>query len=209
MKENLSKIDNWLQKNAERILKYTLCKPATVENFEELEKLVGQSLPNDFKELYLWHNGSDHSKNFGSLFYGFEFLSLTDVVQEYTFFQELQTESDLNAELKTQDGIILNEPKNWVKFCSDGSRSGLYLNMDSETSNQIIFVDLDYHIAFIVADSLAELVSTTISDMEKGLYYLAEDALEDGNHWLNTVLEIDVLNWHRSERWTIGNKLTD
>jgi len=57
MKENFEKIENWLKENAKKILELSLQKPATQDEISELEKIAGKELPDDFKELYLWHNG--------------------------------------------------------------------------------------------------------------------------------------------------------
>ncbi len=68
MKENLEKIENWLRDNANKIFELSLQNPATENEIKELEKTIGKELPNDFKELYFWHNGLNDEENFGSLF---------------------------------------------------------------------------------------------------------------------------------------------
>jgi cell wall assembly regulator SMI1 len=68
MKQNFEQIENWLKENAEKIAEFSLQKPATENEINELEKTIGKDLPSDFKELYLWHNGLNDEENLEAFF---------------------------------------------------------------------------------------------------------------------------------------------
>ncbi len=205
MQENLLKIDKWLAENAKRI---KLNPPTDKETIDQFEKNIGKSLPSDFKELYLWHDGINHSENMGNLFYAYDFWSLEQCQSHYSDHLELVKSNDIV--LKTEDKINPKSQKEWIQFTHDGSRSGFYLDLaptDKGNYGQIVLIDYDYDIAFVVADSITTLVKQTIDDMKKGLYFLHEDALDDDVDFLEVDQKIDILNWHKSERWKIGNEL--
>ena len=80
----------------------------------------------------------------------------------------------------------------------------MYLDLaptESGKIGQIIFVDHEYSVAILVADSMFALVQQFSEDLQQGLYHLNEDALEDDNEFLETDVSIDLVNWHNSTRW--------
>ncbi len=205
MKKNLEKIEHWLLENAEKIIELSLQKPAVRNEINELEKITGKELPDDFKELYLWHNGLSGDENFGSLFYGMDFFPIDRIIEDYTYRKEQY--ALMNMLLKKADKEI--DPANiynisWIKFAFDGSHTSMYLDLAPGTHGnygQIIFIDDEYETGILVADSAAELIETFKNDLENNLYYLDEDALKDGNHYLTTDPKIDIINWETSEKW--------
>lgn len=66
---------------------------------------------------------------------------------------------------------------------------------------QIIFIDMEYEVGILVADSMTQLIENFLSDLEHGLYQLNEEALEDDNEFLECDESIDLINWHNSEKW--------
>lgn len=209
MQKDLEQIEQWLKKNAKKIYQHSLNQPASQEQLNELESLIGGNLPNDFKVLYQWHNGLNHDKNFGSLFYGYDFWDLNKVIENYkSNLDDKEYRSDVVSYLDDFDKEInpqgfIDNPK-WIQFTHDGSRTGFYLDLNpSEHGHygQVIFIDFDYNVSLIVANSVTDLIKQVNSDMQAGHYQLSEDALEDGNHYLEVDREIDILNHHSSERW--------
>jgi len=202
---DFEKIDNWIQINAERIGKFSLQQPASNEQIQELEQLIGQPLPQDFKRLYQWHNGLNDEENFGSLFFGMDFFSIDGIIAEFNYRQ--QNAADENIVLKTVDKGInpldIYNP-NWLKFAFDGAHTGLYLDLSPTaegTYGQILFIDDEYEIGILVADSTNKLVSDFANDLEANLYSLDAEALDDGNHYLEADSTIDIVNWQDSEKW--------
>lgn len=206
MKENLEEIENWLRENANKIFEYSLQSPATKNEIKNLEDTIEKPLPNDFKELYLWHNGLNDEENFGSLFYGMDFLPIERIITEY--LEKKENYSQQTFPLKKVDTEINPENINninWIKFAFDGAHTGLYLDLLPNIGGkfgQVIFIDDEYETGILVASSTESLVANFIEDLENNRYYLAEDALEDDNHHLTTVPEIDIVNWESSGKWT-------
>lgn len=202
MKENLKFIELWLHKHAKRIIGQSLNSPVVVLDLDNFEKETNLELPQDFKDLYLWHNGMNDTENLGSLFQGMEFLSLKDIENKRDIDLENQQFSLDYADPEINSHNSHNQK--WIVFAHDGGRTGLYLDLDPTEKGklgQIIFIDHDYDVGILVADSIAELVKQFLTDLEDNLYFLNEDALEDGNEFLETDSTIDIINWHNSKRW--------
>lgn len=205
MKTVYKKIETWLEEKAGKIIEFSLQKPATEDQINELEAVTGKKLPDDFKELYFWHNGLNDEENFGSLFYGMDFFPVERIISDHVSEQKNHP-SEKIALIKADRGI---DPENmhnadWLKFAFDGSHTGLYLDLAPAVDGkygQIIFIDHEYEVGILVADSTAELVQNFQDDLENSLYDLEEDALEDGNHYLDTDPRIDIVNWEMSETW--------
>lgn len=205
MKHNFDKIESWLRGNASKILELSLQKPATEDMITALEKEIGNILPDDFKELYLWHNGLSDEHNFGSLFYGMDFFSIDQIIAEYLYKKENYAHE--NIPLKAADeGIDASNIYNidWIKFAFDGSHTSLCIDLAPTIKGnygQIIFIDDEYERGILVANSTRELVINFKNDLENGLYQLDDDAMEDKNHYLTADQKIDIINWESSEIW--------
>lgn len=82
MQNNLQRIEQWLSQHAAKIKQDSLNPPATLQQLNELEQLIKQSLPEDFKALYLWHNGLSDERNLGNLFYAMDFFPIEQVIEQ-------------------------------------------------------------------------------------------------------------------------------
>ena len=85
---------------------------------------------------------------------------------------------------RAQSGIDAHNAfnSNWIKFVGDGAAAGLYLDLAPTAQGQygqIIFIDEQDEIAWIVADSVQQLIEGFYADLQQGCYQLDEDALED------------------------------
>lgn len=201
MNENLRKIDTWLQEHAPKIFELSLNPPATAEELDNFEGYLGCELPQDFKDLYYWHNGMNDEDNMGSLFQGMEFLSLENIKVQRSGFEDEEAPLEHTDPQVKKDNVFNNK---WIKFSHDGGRTGLYLDLDPTelgTVGQIIFVDIDYDVGFFVAKSITDLVSVFLNDLNNQLYFLSEDALDDDQEFLEANSTIDIVNWNNSERW--------
>lgn len=205
MHDTLTAIDRWLAQHAAKILQYSLNPPAELTALHTLEQLSGFALPQSFNTLYQWHNGLDDQENIGNLCYGMSFLSLE---QMSAYREEQKDLYGLNFELEHCDVQIKSDNAHhlgWLKFAENGARTGLYLDFDPTaqgTIEQVIFVDHDFDIALVVADSVEHMMQQFLHDLQQGLYQLHPDALEDDQHFLEPDQQIDLMNWHKSERWS-------
>ena len=199
-----SSINDWLNVNAPKIAG-NLNPPATDEQIAATEAEIGIKMPDDWRQLYKTHNGMNHDSNFGSLFYGIEFLSLDKVKSEYESSVDLSADSKFpvkstNASINTSD---MNNPK-WIALAHDGSGNMIRVDMDpgeNGQSGQVIFADIDSDVVILLAASIDQFLHNFAADLQSGKYHLAEDALKEGDEYLNCVPEIDVINWVSSPKW--------
>ena len=197
MNENFQRIEKWLNDNASKILKQSLQDPATSDEMFELEQTIGKNIPDDFKALYLWHNGLSDDENFGSLFFGIDFFPIDRIISDYIDKKENYSTEAFpldKSDPEIDPSNIYNN--NWIKFAFDGSHTGLYLDLSPSTNGtygQIIFIDDEYSAGILVAKSATTLIANFAEDLTKNL--------EDGNHYLATDPKIDIVNWEMSDRW--------
>ena len=196
-------IDKWLKNNANDIFN-ALNKPAKENEIAKVSELINLTLPNDFKKLYLVHNGLDDSK-MANLFYGFTFNSIKKIINDINLFSTLKNN---NETLRYADKGINNTyifSNNRIPIGSDSSHCFICLDLNPShegTYGQIILLDTEYNIALLLASSISELLSIFVNDLKNNKYYLAEDALEDEVEWLTPIDEIDVNNWWKISRWS-------
>jgi cell wall assembly regulator SMI1 len=203
---SLNRITGWLTHNAPRIVEYSLNKPATETEVLRLEQAFKKELPGDFISLYKTYNGINGEENMGNFFYGMLFLTIDSILADQEF--RLTQSKDIGIiPLKHFDkeinGTDFYNP-NWIALSFDGSRSYLRLDLSPSATGkygQVIFVDGEYNVALLIADSIGALINNFANDLDNGLYSLNEEALEDGQHFLETVAGIDIVNWHNIEQW--------
>lgn len=197
------RIHNWLESNAPKIMA-NLNPPATELELTEAEKSLNQAMPREWHEVYGTHNGMNSTANLGSLFFGMQFLPLDAVLREY----ELSNVSGhdpipvraADSGVRTED---IHNPK-WIAFAHDGGETLLRVDMapgDSGKIGQVIFTDHADNTVIQLAESLTDFMSQFADDLESGQYSLDKQALEDGDQFLACDPKIDVVNWHRTDRW--------
>lgn len=206
MDTSLQIIKQKLTEIAPRIIEFSLNEGATEHDFEQLETLVGKKLPADFKELYKTYNGTNDEENWGNFFYGMTFSSLAEIVANYDFRRQQSESANTRALEKFDHQIESSNVFNskWIQIGSDGSHCGLFVDLapgEIGCYGQIIFIDNEYNVGILVANSTSELVDNFAADLKNNLYYLEPDALEDGHHFLETAQHIDLVNWNNVDKW--------
>lgn len=203
---NLTRIIHWLTINAPGIVEFSLNEPATDEAISKLQNLFDKELPKDFINLYKTYNGMNDDENMGNFFHALSLLSIDNIIADKEF--RISQSKDLAPIPLTHfdkeiDGSNVYNP-NWVALCFDGSRSYLRIDLspsDKGTYGQVIFIDGDYNVGLLIANSITELIANFANDLDKGLYSLNEEALEDEQHFLEADAQIDIANWHKIEKW--------
>lgn len=204
MQKQLEYIQRWLEQHAPRIAIQSLNPAANNTQLEAFEAQISKQLPEDFKALYRWHDGMNEAQNLGSLFYGMEFLSLANIENRRMQLSDIVTELFILEYADPQINSSNAYHRDWIQFAHDGGRTGLYMDLaptGTGRSGQIIFIDHEYNVGILVANSLSDLLEQFCNDLQNDLYQLNEDALEDENEFLESDPSIDLVNWHMSERW--------
>jgi len=197
-------IEQWLKAHAPNLRQYSLQTAATTAQILHFEQVLAKPVPEDFKAFYLWHDGLSNLENCGSLFYAMDVYPIAQVEERYI---EKSDMVDQLVALKAADlGIDAHNAFNadWIKFAGDGDCTGLYLDLAPTAQGhygQVIFIDEELEIAFIVARSIKQLLEGFNADLQAGYYQLDQDALEDGHEFLQCDAAIDLTNWQFSQRW--------
>lgn len=197
------RIRDWLANNAPRILA-NLNPGASAAVLRETESRLGIEMPEEWRQLYGQHNGMNAEPNFGSLFFGMQFMPLQHVLDEQA--RASKAESGLRRVRAADKGIRehdIHNPK-WIGLAHDLGETQLRIDCDPDAigrGGQVIFTDHADDTAILVAPGIGDLLWDFVEDLHKGLYYLNQDALADGNHFLSCVPEIDIVNWSLSPRW--------
>jgi cell wall assembly regulator SMI1 len=198
----LLRINVWLRKNARRILNNSLNKGATEIDIDRLQKIVGQVLPVDLVHLYTSYNGMSDDQNIGNFFYGLDFIPLEEVISDVVRRSSSPIIPLGRADAAIDKKDMLN--RDWLLLAHDHSHASLRVDLTPTplgTVGQVIFIDEEYETGILMARSVDELIKNFANDLESGLYTLNQDALEDGNHYLEPDKKIDLVNWFSSERW--------
>jgi cell wall assembly regulator SMI1 len=203
IEESWHLIEAWLEANAPRI-RANLNPGASDAALDEAETALGITMPADWRTLYRVHDGMNDTGNFGSLFYGMQFMPLKRVLEEQSLSS---TATSAKVPVKSADrginSLDLNNPK-WIGLTHDYGDTQLRVDMDPGIdghSGQVIFTDQAYRVAILLAPNIADFLATFTAELEKGLYTLNPEALADGNHFLDCAKEIDIVNWSSSPRW--------
>lgn len=180
----------------------SLQQPVSDVLIQKLENLVKEKLPNDFIKLYKEHNGLDSNKlvNFA---YGIPFIPLEKSIKNIEFYKN-QYNNDI---LKYADSEIKNEytfSSKRIPIGDDNGTTLLCVDLDPSPKGifgQIILIDYEFNIAIKLNNSIEEYIKQFETDLIQNKYSLQEDALDDGNHWLDPIREIDPVNWYNSPTW--------
>ncbi|WP_428026756.1 SMI1/KNR4 family protein [Arcobacter sp.] len=206
----LEKIKALLDEKASKISD-SLQSPASETSIQKLEQLIDKKLPDDFIKLYKEHNGLNPDKlvNFA---YGIPFIPIEKSISHIELYKTQATNDILkyaDSEIKTD--YIFNH--NRIPIGDDCGTTYLCIDLDPSAEGligQIILIDYEYNIAIKLHDSISEYLQQFEADLINNKYSLQEDALDDGNHWLNPIREIDPVNWFNSPTWKhINDKIAN
>lgn len=196
------RIHTWLGEHAPKILN-TLNPGASNDEIAAAEKAIGVSLPVAWKDLYAQHNGLNSTSNQSNLFHALDFLPLKAVLTE----RELIAGGGAPEPVKAADaGIETHDIRNqhWVPIANDWGDVSILVDLQpgsGGTLGQVIATDLVYRVAIMLAPSMEAFIKNFADDLEQGLYSLNQEALADGNEFLDCAPEIDLSNWWKSPRW--------
>lgn len=162
IQENLKTMSNLIELNVNEQNYSVLNNTDSFRLFTELEDIIGYSLPDDFKELYLWHNELDCRENIGSLFLGMNILPIEQLVKEYDNNFNLY-----NLDFKGKDVIKLNPEFNkrkWIVFGYNETNKNLLLCLDLSPSSkgctgQVLIVDDKLLQVTVISKSITEFVA--------------------------------------------------
>jgi cell wall assembly regulator SMI1 len=174
IKESWSTIETWMKINIPEIFE-ALNPPASEANITELEKLIGQPLPEDYKELYRIHDGEGEIVG---AFIATPFSSLERVKINYKNWFDLFHEEGIQEAVSPlceshPEGAIQKTyiDLGWIAFTEDGGGNHLGVDLNpgpNGTYGQVINFGRDQEQKYVLAKSLSEFLAWFAARIEDG-----------------------------------------
>jgi len=190
-------LKQWLSVNIPEIVD-DLNEPATSDEIGKIENQLGVALPEDFKDMYLEHNGQSGEGDIQGVFYGLSFLSLEDVNEELIIWAEI-VDSGMNDDVCSKShvsGMIKENYANklWIPFAYDGGGNILGLDLDpgeKGTIGQVINFGADEDTKYVLASSFSKFMAWYVKELEKGNYRIKDQGFHTKKppteHFLDSV----------------------
>lgn len=161
----------------------SVCSGATREQVAELEALVGQRLPQDFRASYELYNGTDAGR---VLFYG-SLHSLAGISSEWQMYRKWQEEDGYGkganwkpAQLKSRE----IKPIWWsplrLPLTDNGGGDPVTLDLDpaaSGTRGQIIDFNHEVGPIKVLGTGMGDWLDRIAGELESGIHAYSEDSL--------------------------------
>lgn len=153
MKHQWERLEAWLKANNAALLG-DLNPPASDANIQTLEQKIGVKLPADFVECLKVHDGQRGRA--GSLFSKGRYLSLDQILSEWTVWQDLLEQGEFDDRSSAPDREIRGGwwRTGWIPFVSNGRGDHLCLDLDPSLSGsfgQVIEISHDFESRCLVS----------------------------------------------------------
>jgi len=167
------RIEAWLAAHARAIAK-SLRKGATTTEVARLEERLGVTLPKDFQESCVLHDGQKGEADLIPIGYGTYFLlPLRKIPGEQKIWHDVLKSGDfLGLQGQPDEGVASDwwNP-GWIPFASNGAGDNLCLDMaptSKGTSGQVIKVEHDKAERTLLARSFGEWLQGLAASLENG-----------------------------------------
>ncbi len=163
-------------------LEASLLPPADSEDIVGAEQAMNVSFPTELKQLYSLHNGEARSGP--GLFFGLQFLTLNEMVNEWKIWSDLHEEYvDMGDHYSIPSEWIKEQYINrqWIPFCHDGGGNHLGIDLDPGPEGvvgQVINFGRDEETKFVIARSIGEFIHFMHHTVTGGNYTVVQ---EDGS----------------------------
>ena len=176
MNKEFERFKQWLSLNYSDGL-IDLNPPATDYEIEELTKILGVELPNDFLDVLRTHNGQKGESAW--LFDSQEFLSTHRIIEEFNTWKNLLN-TQLQGKSSTPDEGVKNDwwNTNWIPFTSDGCGDHYCLDLsptNTGTKGQIITLWYESGEREIVAPSFSLWFEEYVEQLYSGELIYSEE----------------------------------
>ena len=176
MNKEFERFKQWLSLNYSDGL-IDLNPPATDYEIEELTKILGVELPNDFLDVLRIHNGQKGESAW--LFDSQEFLSTHRIIEEFNTWKNL-LDTQLQGKSSTPDEEVKNDwwNTNWIPFTSDGRADHYCLDLsptDAGIKGQIITLWYESSEREVVAPSFSLWFEEYVNQLYSGELLYSEE----------------------------------
>lgn len=192
--QSLNDLESWLRSNLPEVAA-DLNPGALEHDLLAFSTALDIELPEDFLQLYTWHNGQGMGVT--GPWYGLNFLPLDRVKQECEMWRQViqeasQEASDsLNQHMKsTPPGFVKREYANalWIPFANDWSGNFLGVDLspgDQGTYGQVINFGRDELRKIAISPSISDFVGWMLNELNAGNFNIKEES--DGGRSFNTL----------------------
>jgi cell wall assembly regulator SMI1 len=174
IKESWTTIETWMKINIPDTLE-ALNPPASEARIAEVEKLIGQSLPEDYKELYRIRDGEGEIVG---AFLTTLFAPLEQVKINYKNWFELFHEEGIQEAVSPScgshpEGAIQKAyiDLGWIPFTEDGGGNHLGIDLNPGPRGihgQVINFGRDQEQKYVLANSLSEFLAWIVDQIQDG-----------------------------------------
>ena len=177
MKQTWETIETWLGANVPGVLEKLLA-PATLQDIQRAEEILGVSLPEEVRESYFIHNGQalDEGTAAFGLIAGHELLRLSYITAAWRGYKAQYDEGSFDVMPEPVPGLKDDfwNPK-WIPITTMGTSEHHCIDLDpgpGGTVGQIILWSRDGH-REVVARSFKEWLEQFAQDLVEGHYTVA------------------------------------
>lgn len=180
----LARLDAWYAANLAAD-KYVFNPPATDEQIDAFEHLVGRKMPRSYRQLYKWHNGENDDR-WGHI-YGLPLLPLEQAAADWKSWTKTLAEFGGNRYAipggAWPEGAVDPAYTNpaWIPLTNDGSSGHIGLDFDPWPGGrvgQVILFGRDEDVKVVLAESLGQFLGWVAGLLESGNFRLEAAADE-------------------------------
>ena len=175
-KENAELLMNWAKKHLPNPPDWN--PPATEDELTKLEETIGRTLPLDFRQFYLLHDG--HEETSTGLIYGLPILSLSGIEEHWQMVAEIADTSKPSQFDKCMSGKKIKPiqaSRGWIPFSEDCSGNFLGVDLDPDSEGhvgQVINFGSDEREKYVLAKSFTEFLGWIFEQLNSGNFEVAE-----------------------------------
>lgn len=158
---------------------------------DKLESISSKKIPEDFRKLYLSHNG-EGKKIFG-LMAGFRWMDIDSVIREWSSLQESAYDITSDKVGLIEEG---NFKKGWIPFAEDCGGSFLVMDLEPGVKGnygQIITIDRNLDISYVISESLSMFFEFIENSLKEGKLNTFQDESIKVIQWKNGHLFDDIM----------------
>lgn len=155
-----------------------------ITEIDKIESVIGTSLPQEFKNLYMLYNGEIEEKIFGVMA-GMRWMDTSSILEEIEEIKELYIKIDDDNLALIKGGKFIKE---WVPFAEDFQ--GRYLALDLNPNvrgsyGQVIVINTHMNKAFVMAESFDDFLDMIVEKLEIGMLEVKEIGAQKVISWKN------------------------
>lgn len=174
----LARLDAWYAAHLAAD-KYRFNPPATDQQIDAFERLVGLEMPRSYRQLYRWHDGENNDR-WGHI-YGLPLLPLERAAADWTAWTRIS--ADFDGDRYAVPGGAWPEGavdpaytnRSWIPLTNDGSGGHIGLDFDPWPGGrigQVILFGRDEDVKIVLAESLGEFLEWIAGLLESGNFRL-------------------------------------